>query len=66
MMYGNQVTALLLGRKKIDVFWTSTSRWLKLFPLTVLYYDFFDTANLFAVLKTFIYICCHDFCVPDL
>lgn len=51
-MYGNQVTALLLGIRKIDIFLTRSLRGLKLFPLIMLYYNFFHNANLFAVLKT--------------
>lgn len=51
-MYGNQVTELLLGSRKIDIFLTRTLGWLKLFPLIMLYCNFFDSADLFAVLKT--------------
>lgn len=48
-MYGDQVSELLLGGKKSDIFLTSTLTWLKLFPLTMLHYNFFDSRDLFAV-----------------
>jgi len=51
-MYGNQDTELLLGNRKIYTFGAGKLRWLKLFPLIILYYNFFDSAYLFAVLKT--------------
>lgn len=36
-MYGDQVSELLLGGKKSDIFLTRTLTWLKLFPLTMLH-----------------------------
>lgn len=51
-MHGNQVTELLLGSSKIFLFLTRALGWLKLFPLIMWYNSFFDSTNVFAVLKT--------------
>lgn len=51
-----EIKSLITWKKENWGFFIRTLRWVKLFPLTVLYYSFFHSANLLAVLKLCLYV----------